>query len=86
VYGIGHSFHDEDPDNIVIGDINMAIDNEGNLYINRGHLCEGIAFWSTSSEGLSSMDEFFAPSSVDDNDKWERYVPSSRTASEKPTE
>ena len=74
VYCIGHSFHDNKDGEIPIGDVNLAIDNEGNIYINRGHLCEGPAFWSPSKDGLPSMKEFFVPASADKGDKWEHYV------------
>ena len=68
VYCIGRSFH-EDPEDSVhggIGEVNMAIDHKGSLYVNREHLCEGPAFWSASRHGLTSMKEFYA-------EKWIRY-------------
>ena len=82
IYCISHSFHDEEVDNIIIGDLNMAIDNNGKIYTNRGHLCEGCAFWTVSPKGLSSIDDIFQSNSNEKTSKWKIYIPSSNENNE----
>ena len=74
IYVLVHSFHEEE-DDVIIGDLNMAIDHEGNLYINKAHLCSGPAFCSPSPDGLPTMEYFFRSGLYGRRDRWERYYP-----------
>jgi len=56
VYLKMHSSDDED--NTDIGDIVLAIDQDGNLYQNNGHVCGGIILKSTTGKEFQDIDEF----------------------------
>jgi hypothetical protein len=56
IYMIAHSSHDSK----LIGDITLAIDNRGRLFMNEGHVCGGIIHFYTDSEmELNGADDFF---------------------------
>jgi hypothetical protein len=63
-----HSFHQDETTNIDIGDIILAIDENGNLYRNDGHPCLSIRLY-TSSKGFQNLDDFLA-TTVLKNKKW----------------
>ena len=59
VFIVSHSSHAEEFDPTdKVGDISIAIDNEGNLYKNAAHVCGGITVQSDSPFGLSTIRDF----------------------------
>ncbi|GAB1307523.1 hypothetical protein KH5_02060 [Urechidicola sp. KH5] len=62
-------------DNKSIGDISLAIDNNGKLYYNKGHVCGDIGFEAISENGYTTSEDFFSYfNDVMDDIPWERIT------------
>lgn len=59
IYIATHSWHLDDK----IGDVSVAIDNKGNIYLNEGHVCGGINF-VPSKFNVAPNEDIPAPASV----------------------
>jgi len=59
IYMTTHSIHQAD----IPGDFSLAIDNQGNVYANKGHVCGGIQF-IVKGKAPQTAEEFFMNSAA----------------------
>lgn len=72
IYFVTHSSHENEE----VGDITLGKDNQGNFYLNEGHICGGsISFYTSDStltlNSYTFFNNFFSDS---DNKVWSRIL------------
>jgi hypothetical protein len=76
VYIITHSMHHDGLLSPTIGDLSLAVDNDGNYYFCDDHVCGGVEMKSGKGSGFADIGEFInAPNFPVGNNKWQRLAP-----------